>query len=226
MAKGLTNHQSTLVLFDPDTGRIKAVVTGNLLTALRTAAGSAVSIKYLARPDAQILAMVRVATSRPIRRAAVRMRKFDKVIGWNLHPEMLPRLADTAAELGLPFEAVDLPALRAQADAIVIIITSSFGPILLSDHMRPGIHLSCTGRTPRSKQEVEVALLPASACSPTRSSKSSWSASARRRGARIDRRQRPLGAVIAGLTLGRISPHEINLFDGMGVGLQDLAVAP
>ncbi|EBW2250073.1 ornithine cyclodeaminase family protein, partial [Salmonella enterica subsp. enterica serovar Enteritidis] len=58
MDKGLTNHQSTVLLFDPDTGRIKAAVGGNLLTALRTAAASAVSIKHLAREDARVLGMV------------------------------------------------------------------------------------------------------------------------------------------------------------------------
>lgn len=55
--KGLANHQSTVFLFDADTGGCRAVVGGNLLTALRTAAASAVSIKYLARNDAKVLGM-------------------------------------------------------------------------------------------------------------------------------------------------------------------------
>ncbi|MEO1458106.1 MAG: hypothetical protein AAFV49_11195, partial [Pseudomonadota bacterium] len=49
-AKGLTNHQSTVFLFDPDTGRLAALVGGNYLTAVRTAASSSVSIAHLARP--------------------------------------------------------------------------------------------------------------------------------------------------------------------------------
>ncbi|MBX2882394.1 MAG: hypothetical protein KTR32_20770, partial [Granulosicoccus sp.] len=58
MEKGLTNHQSTVFLFDPDTGQLHALVGGNYLTALRTAASSAVSIAHLARSDAQVLGMV------------------------------------------------------------------------------------------------------------------------------------------------------------------------
>jgi len=50
---GLINHQSTVFLFDPDTGRVRAIVGGNLLTALRTAAASSVSINHLARKDAK-----------------------------------------------------------------------------------------------------------------------------------------------------------------------------
>lgn len=57
-AKGLTNHQSTVFLFDPDTGQLEALVGGNYLTALRTAAASAVSIAHLARRDAKVLGMV------------------------------------------------------------------------------------------------------------------------------------------------------------------------
>ena len=57
-ARGLTNHQSTVVLFDPDTGRPKALVAGNHLTAMRTAAASAVSIRHLARKDAKVLGMI------------------------------------------------------------------------------------------------------------------------------------------------------------------------
>ena len=48
--RGVINHQSTVFLFDPDTGRVKAMVGGNLLTALRTAAASSVSHPS---PDAQ-----------------------------------------------------------------------------------------------------------------------------------------------------------------------------
>ena len=58
MAKGLTNHQSTVFLFNPDTGQLKALVGGNYLTAVRTAAASAVSIAHLARKDAKVLGMV------------------------------------------------------------------------------------------------------------------------------------------------------------------------
>jgi ornithine cyclodeaminase len=228
MAKGLTNHQSTVLLFDPDTGRIKAAVGGNLLTALRTAAASAVSIKHLARPDARVLGMVGAGHQSAFQmRAAVRARKFDKVVGWNLHPEMLSRLADTAVELGLPFEVVDLPQLGAQAD-VIITITSSFAPILLSGHIRPGTHLACMGTDTKGKQEVEAALFPRARLFADEVEQSVTIGEAQHvvaQGLIATGDITPLGAVIAGLAPGRTSPEEITLFDGTGVGLQDLAVA-
>ncbi len=64
--RGIPNHQSTVMLFDPDSGRPVAMVGGNLLTALRTAAASALSIDRLARPEARVLAWSGPGIRRPI----------------------------------------------------------------------------------------------------------------------------------------------------------------
>lgn len=156
---GIPNHQSTVYLFDPKSGKPTAMVGGNLLTALRTAAASAISIKHLARADAKVLGMVGTGHQSAFQmRAAVRQRGFEKVIGWNYHPEMLSRLADTTAELGLPFEAVSLDGLGAEAD-VIIMIASSFDAIVKDAQVRPGTHLACMGTDTKGKQEVEAALL-------------------------------------------------------------------
>ena len=158
-AKGLTNHQSTVVLFDPDSGRPRALVGGNLLTALRTAAASAVSIRHLARADARVLGIIGAGHQAAFQmRAAARQRRFDKVLGWNRSPERLSRLAETAEELGLPFEAVDPATLGARSD-VIITITSSFGALLDDGHVRPGTHLACMGTDTAGKQEIDPAIL-------------------------------------------------------------------
>ena len=110
--RGIPNHQSTVFLFDPQSGRPTAVVGGNLLTALRTAAAAAISIDRLARKDARVLGMVGAGHQAQFQlRAAAKVRTFEKVVAWNLHPEMLPKLGAVAEELGLPFEAVSLEEL-------------------------------------------------------------------------------------------------------------------
>ncbi|SEN52435.1 ornithine cyclodeaminase [Pseudorhodobacter antarcticus] len=227
-AKGLTNHQSTVVLFDPDTGRVKALVGGNLLTALRTAAASAVSIKHLARPDAKVLGMVGAGHQSAFQmRAAVEQRAFEKVVGWNFHPEMLDRLAGVAAELGLPFEAVSLDELGAQSD-VIITITSSHKPILRSAQVKAGTHIACMGTDTKGKQEVDD-LLVARATVFTDEVAQAISIGecqhAIASGLMAEAEIAELGAVINGSHKGRTSAEEVTLFDGTGVGLQDLAVA-
>lgn len=227
-ARGLTNHQSTVILFDADTGKAKALVGGNLLTALRTAAASAVSIKHLARHDAKVLGMIGAGHQSAFQmRAAAAQRDFEKVVGWNYHPEMLARLEETAAELGLPFEAVSLDELGAKSD-VIISITSSFAPSLLVAHVKPGTHIACMGTDTKGKQEVEASLLARATVFTDEIAQSISIGEAQHAIAAAlitADRITEIGAVINGDHPGRDSEAEITLFDGTGVGLQDLAVA-
>ena len=225
--RGLINHQSTVFLFDPDTGKPAAMVGGNLLTALRTAAASSVSIRHLARPDASVIGMIGAGHQAAFQlRAALEQRAFIKVIGWNYHPEMLPNIEKAAAEAGLPFEAVDLPDM-AQAD-VIISITSAFAPSLMADHVSPGTHLACMGTDTKGKQEVEAALLARARVFTDEVAQSITIGEAQHAvaaGLLAPADIVPLGAVINGTDPGRRLATDITLFDGTGVGLQDLAVA-
>ncbi len=225
--RNLINHQSTVFLFDPDTGKAKAMVGGNLLTALRTAAASSVSIKHLARADAKVIGMIGAGHQATFQlRAALEQRSFEKVIGWNYHPEMLPNIEKVAAEAGLPFEAVDLPGM-AEAD-VIISITSAFAPSLMSDHVSPGTHIACMGTDTKGKQEVDAALLARATVFTDEVAQSISIGEAQHavaEGLIAEADVHQVGAVINGAHPGRSSAEEITLFDGTGVGLQDLAVA-
>ena len=226
--KGLTNHQSTVCLFDPDTGQLKALVGGNYLTAVRTAASSSVSIAHLARPDAQVLGMIGAGHQAQFQlRAAAEQRDFRKIVAWNPHPEMLPRLAAVAEEIGLPFEAVSAEEVAAQAD-VIITITSAFEPLLMSDWIRPGTHLACMGTDTKGKQEVDAALVARAVVFTDEIAQSITIGEAQHAiasGALTEGQITPIGAVINGNHPGRTSDDQVTLFDGTGVGLQDLAVA-
>lgn len=228
MDKGLTNHQSTVFLFDPDTGRLSALVGGNYLTALRTAASSSVSIAHLAREDSKVLGMVGAGHQSTFQlRAAVEQRSFEKVVAWNPHPDMLPRLGAVAKELGLAFEAVTQEELGAQAD-VIITITSAFEPLMMADWVKPGTHIACMGTDTKGKQEVDPALFQRATVFADEIAQSISIGEAQHavaQGLIAETDITPVGAVINGAHAGRSSAEEITLFDGTGVGLQDLAVA-
>jgi len=225
--QNIINHQSTVFLFDPDTGKAKAMVGGNLLTALRTAAASSVSIKHLARRDAKVIGMIGAGHQAKFQlRAALEQRDFEKVIGWNLHPEMLPNLEEVATEAGLPFEAVELDGMR-EAD-VIISITSSFDAILGAGQVSPGTHLACMGTDTKGKQEVDPTLLKRATVFTDEVAQSVSIGEAQHAvgsGLISETDVNQIGAVINGTHPGRASDDEITLFDGTGVGLQDLAVA-
>ncbi|WP_285294457.1 iminosuccinate reductase BhcD [Aureimonas altamirensis] len=228
MARGLTNHQSTIFLFDADTGQCRAIVGGNRLTALRTAAASAISIKYLAREDARVLGIIGAGHQSTFQlEAALEQRAFEKIVGWNVEPDMLSKLEEVAARRGLPFERVDLDGLSAQAD-VIITITSSFAPILKAAEVRPGTHIACMGTDTVGKQEVEAELVSRASVFTDEvaqavtlgESQHAVAAGLVDAGSIVE-----IGQVVTGAHPGRTSAEEITLFDGTGVGLQDLAVA-
>ena len=225
--RGLINHQSTVFLFDPDTGRVKAMVGGNLLTALRTAAASSVSIRHLVRKDAKVLGMIGAGHQATFQlRAALETHAFEKVIGWNYHPDMLPHIAEVAVESGVPFEPVDLAGMQA-ADAIIS-ITSSFDATLLADHVSPGTHIACMGTDTKGKQELAADLMAKATVFTDEIAQSISIGEAQHAigaGLIAETDIVQLGAVINGTHPGRTSDDEITIFDGTGVGLQDLAVA-
>ncbi len=227
-AKGLTNHQSTVILFDADTGKVKALVGGNLLTALRTAAASSVSIKHLAPKNAKVLGIIGAGHQSAFQmRAAAEQRDFEKVIGWNFHPEMLGRLADTAAELGLPFEEATLEQIGSDAD-VIISITASHDPILMDAHVSGGTHIACMGTDTKGKQEVDAALVARATVFTDEIAQAISIGECQHAIANGTLKESDiieLGTVINGGHPGRSSDDEISLFDGTGVGLQDLAVA-
>ncbi len=225
--RGLINHQSTVFLFDPDTGMVKAMVGGNLLTALRTAAASSVSIKHLAPRDAKVMGMIGAGHQATFQlRAALEQRNFEKVIGWNYHPEMLPNIEKVADEAGVPFEPVELDGM-AEAD-VIISITSAFSPSLMDAHVSAGTHIACMGTDTKGKQEVEAALLARATVFTDEVAQSVSIGEAQHAiadGLINESDIVQIGAVINGAHPGRSSEEEITLFDGTGVGLQDLAVA-
>ncbi|MEM8795917.1 MAG: iminosuccinate reductase BhcD [Pseudomonadota bacterium] len=228
MDKGLTNHQSTVFLFNPDTGQLSALVAGNYLTAVRTAASSSVSVHHLARKDAKVLGMLGAGHQAQFQmRSALEQRDFNRVVCWNPHADMIPRLAGVADEIGIPFEAVEQEKLGAEAD-VIITITSAFEPLLMKDWIKPGTHIACMGTDTKGKQEVDAALVEAATVFTDELAQSvtiGETQHAISKGLIKESDITAIGAVINGDHPGRSNDDEITLFDGTGVGLQDLAVA-
>jgi ornithine cyclodeaminase len=111
---------------------------------------------------------------------------------------------------------------------VIITITSSFQPSLMADHVSPGTHIACMGTDTKGKQELEAALLAKATVFTDEVAQSVSIGEAQHAIAAGLIRESDivqLGEVINGTRPGRTSADQITLFDGTGVGLQDLAVA-
>lgn len=229
-ARGLTNHQSATLLFDADSGRASALVSANYLTGVRTGAASAIAAKHLARPDAHVLGIVGTGGQSLYQLRATRaVRPIDEVHAWDPSPANLARFEEEVAALGLRFTAHKSAEGAASAADVVITVTPSRQPLIRSGWLRPGTHVSAMGADTKGKQELDPNLVSAAALFVDEIDQARTIGEFQHAFALglIDDTsiRASLGAVVAGLALGRKSPDEITIFDGTGVALQDLVVA-
>ncbi len=227
-ARGIANHQSTIVLFDPETGGPHALVRGTYLTALRTAAASALSIRRLARADAETLGLLGAGGQGWFQAAAaLKERAFKRVLIADKDDGAAARLAEQIHDLGVDAASVAARDMAAESD-VVITVTPSFEPVIEGDWLRPGTHVASMGADTKGKQELDVSI-PARASvfcdEPAQAVSLGECQHAHAAGTLPLERMTPLGAVLAGDHGGRGDADEITLFDSTGMGLQDLAAA-
>lgn len=227
-AKGLANHQSTIVLFDPETGGPHALVRGTYLTALRTAAASALSIRHLSREGAATLGLLGAGGQAMFQvRAALGERAFKRVLICDAAEENAATLKDTLSDAPVDVDTVD-PQTMAENSDTIITITPSFTPVIKAAWVRPGTHLACMGADTKGKQEVETRLLETASVfcdEPEQAVMLGESQHAYGAGKLHVQNLTTLGRVLSGVHQGRRDEAEITVFDSTGMGLQDLAAA-
>ena len=234
-ARGLPSHVALIAAFDPETGVPQAVMDGEVITAARTAAGSALSARLLAREDAAVLAILGTGVqARAHGRALARVRRLSEVrVAGRDQAKAEALAAELGAELGVP--AVAAAGYReaiAGAD-IVCACSHSPEPVVEGAWLEPGMHVTSVGvngagreldaeAVARSLLVVEsraAALAPF----PAGSNEIGW---AIRDGAiTADHVHAELGELVAGTRPGRTSAAQITLYKSVGVAAQDAAAA-
>lgn len=230
LPKGLTNHQSSTLMFDPETGRASALVSANYLTGVRTGAASAIATKYLSRPDASTLGIIGTGGQSAYQlRATLAVRKIREVHAWDPSTDNLNTFGKLVTDLGLIYVPhSEREAVAANAD-VLITVTPSQKPLIEKSWVRPGTHISAMGTDTKGKQELDPELVAASVIFVDEMAQSfSIGECQHAYAAGLIGEQNvraSIGQVIAGMKDGRRDVNEITLFDGTGVSLQDLVVA-
>ncbi|HSY87829.1 MAG TPA: ornithine cyclodeaminase family protein, partial [Verrucomicrobiae bacterium] len=227
-ARGRGNHQSVVLLFDPDSGQAMALVGANYLTGVRTGAASALAARHLARSEATALGLIGTGGQSLFQfRAARGVRPITRVLAWDPNEASLDAFGKAVSAEGLPFEAPGLEAVARQAD-ILITVTPSRTALLRREWIKPGTHISAMGADTAGKQELAPELV-AAATLVVDDAEQAITIGECQHAFRLglitrDRLGLTLGSVVSG-GFARRSADEITVFDGTGVALQDLAVA-
>ncbi len=227
-AQGIANHQSTVLLFDPDTGMLKALVAGNRLTALRTAAAAAVSVKHLSNPQSETLSILGAGGQAPFQiRACFEQRPFKRIFLANRTRDKALALQAELQDLNVDIQVVSIQKAVEEANVLITII-SSWEPVVEADWVSPGTHLVCMGTDTNGKQEVATKIVSHATLFCDEIEQVTTIGECQHAFASGDISVSditPLGAVITDHHPGRTSVEEITLFDSTGVGLQDLVAA-
>jgi ornithine cyclodeaminase/alanine dehydrogenase-like protein (mu-crystallin family) len=208
--QGKDAHQGVVILLDPGTGEPQAVLNASAITAVRTAAVSAVATDALARPDARVLAVFGTGLQgRAHARALTLVRQLTEI-------RMVGRNDDARSAL----DGAD----------IVVTATNSATPVLRREWLSPGTHVNAVGSSVPRDRELDAETIAASRFfvdrrESTGNESGDWLMAAREAGLDETHIVAELGEVLTGASAGRTSPGELTIFKSLGLAVEDLAAA-
>jgi ornithine cyclodeaminase len=220
------------MLFDGETGEMLAVINASAITAIRTAAVSALATRLLAREDAGDLAIIGAGVQarshlgamncvRPLRRVRIAARSFENAK--NFANEMQPH----SAALIEPVAGAEA-AVR-EAD-IIVTATTSRDPVIQREWISPGAHINAIGTFSPKAREVDTATIAAARLFVDRRESAlneagDYLLAAQEGAIGPEHIRADLGEVLTGVHPGRTSPEEITVFKSLGLAIEDLAAA-
>ena len=231
-ARGLPSHMATIVLFDPETGALMAILDGRFITEARTAAVSALSADVLARRDAGILAILGSGVqARSHLRAMKCVRALREVRVWS--PDESHRTAfarDMEPVAGVPIIPAQSPAVAVQGADLIVTATSSTTALIDADDVSDGAHICAVGACRPNHREIGGRLVAQSRLFVD----SRVGATAEAGDVVLAQAEGllgpepiagELGELLAGGVNGRQNDREITLFESLGMAVEDVAAA-
>ncbi len=224
-------HLATVLLLDPATGALLALLDGRVITEMRTAAVTAVSVDLLARKDARRLAILGSGVqARSHLEAIALVRRLESVRVWSRSAAHADRfVAAMSGKARCPLETAGSVAEAMRGADIVVAVTAATDPITDAAWLEPGMHLCAVGSSAPDMRELDAETVArARVFVDSRASAEAEAGDlllARKEG-RIGAGHivAELGEVVAGAP-GRRSPGEVTLFKSLGLAVEDVAAA-
>jgi len=220
-ARGLPTHRASILLLDPQTGALLSLMDGRLITEMRTAAVSAVSVRHMAHPDAGVLAILGSGVqARSHLEALPLVHSFQDVRAWSPTPDHLRKFAEEAP---VPVRACRSAAEAVTGADVIVLATASSTPAVADGWVAEGAHVVSIGACRPYQREMDPVLL-----TRARVVVDSRAAALKESGDIVLGNVRiaaELGEVVAGQVPGRTAPQEITVFKSLGLAVEDLAAA-
>lgn len=221
-----------VLLFSGIDGALRAVVSANYLTGLRTGAASGLAARHLARTDARVLGLIGAGFQGWFQVVAMSaVRPLTEVRVFDADPERARQFGDRIErELGIPVSIANEARAAVSGCDLVVTATSATDPVVQGDWLEPGTHVSGVGTNSPGKRELDTTAFSRStvvvdyleqACEEAGDLRQALAAGAFGEGGVYA----DLAALVAGSKPGRTSAEEITLFKSVGMAIQDIATA-
>jgi alanine dehydrogenase len=231
-ARGLHTHLATIVLLDPETGALQALMDGRYITEARTGAVSAVSARHLARADASTLAIIGTGVqARSHLEAFKEVRRLRDVRVWSPTRANRERFVDEMRpQAGVPLSASATAEEAVRGADLVVLATSARTPPVEASWIAEGSHIVSVGAPRPDHREIAPALLARArvfvdsrAGALAESGDVVLGISEGRFGP--DHIAGELGELVLGRVEGRQSADQITVFKSLGMAVEDVATA-
>ena len=231
--RGLARIQAAVLVLEPDTGRIVALLEGATLTAIRTAAASGAATDLLARPESKTLAVGAGVQARFHIEAICAIRSIECVRVFGPSPDRVKSLVQYFAarkDIRARFIAVMSVAEALSGADIVCATTTSATPVFADEYIPAGVHINAIGSYKPEAAEVPPETVVRSKVIVD-SRDAAWVEAGDLiqplRAWRIgkDHIYAELGEIVLGLQRGRTNAQEITFFKSVGIAVQDAFAA-
>jgi len=231
-AKGKDAHQGAVMLFSRETGELLALMNASEITAIRTAAVSAVATRLLAREDAQQLAIIGAgvqARTHLTALAAVRAFKRARVAARNIeHARQFA--SEMQSQFAFPIETVGSNEEAVRGADLIVTATSSLEPVINKDWISPGAHINAIGTHSPNSREIDGATMAAARIFTDRresvlNEAGDYLLAAKEGFVTPESILGEIGELLIGTKTGRTSASEITLFKSLGLAIEDVATA-
>lgn len=230
--KGRQSHQGLVAIFDPEDGALAAIVHAGEVTAIRTAAASAVATDVLARAEAGTLAILGYGEQAHTHLAAMsRVRTLTDVRVWGRSPERAAAFAAKASgDTGLPVRAAATVEAAVEGADIICAVSAAAEPILLGRQVAAGCHVNLVGSSRAGPAEADDDLVARARFFADHRQgvllQGAEFLNARASG-RIEESHLlgEIGQVLDGTLPGRLTAADVTVYKSLGSIVQDLASA-
>ena len=219
-ARGLPVVMGTLSVSSAEDGRPLALADTRAVTALRTGAVAAVAAQELAREDATTVGIVGCGLHGAWAARCLAAAEYGQGVCFDPDPE---RAGTLAGELGWEVGGRE----EALSCDIVTCVTPGHEPVVGTEDLRPGLHLSMLGADAPGKAEAEVEAVAQCElfCDEWEQARHGGELTGAVVAGLVTREAvTELGAVLTGAAPGRSDERAVTLFDSTGLAIQDLAI--